>query len=126
MKYRTPLANVRGLGSAKEGTHHFWVQRLTAVALIPLGLWFLVGVVSLTGADYATAAAWIGKPLNTVLLVGLVIAVFYHAQLGLQVVVEDYIHTRWQKLTGLLILKLGLTLMGIAAVVAILRVALGG
>ncbi len=125
MKYRTPLANVRGLGSAKEGTHHFWMQRVSAVALVPLGLWFLIGLITLTGSDYDTAAEWLRSPTSTVLCIALIVATFYHAYLGMQVVLEDYIHTKGLKLFSLLFLKFACALMGTASVVAVLRVALG-
>ena len=91
-RFRTPLKSVRGLGSAKTGTEHFVHQRLTAAALVVLGIWFLVFVLSLLGSDYATAAAAVAKPWNAVPLIGLLIAMFWHAQLGMQVVLEDYIH----------------------------------
>ncbi len=125
MKYRSALSNVRGLGSAKGGTHHFWAQRVTAVALVPLGVWFLVSLISLTGSDYETAAAWLGSPLASVLTLALIVAGFYHAYLGLQVVIEDYIHNEFQKIAGLLIVKFALALMGAAAALAVLRIALG-
>ena len=86
-KMASPLARVRGLGSAKEGADHWWAQRLTAVALVPLTLWFVYSVVSLLGAGHAEAVAWASAPLNALLLVLLIATTFYHAQLGLQVVV---------------------------------------
>ena len=85
-KFRTPLGQVRGLGSAKEGSHHWWVQRLTAVALVPLSLWFVVSLISLSQADYPSVVAWLSSPLVTVLLLCLIWALFHHAQLGIQVV----------------------------------------
>ena len=125
MKYRTPLSNVRGLGSAKGGTHHFWVQRVTAVALVPLGLWFLVSLITLTSSDYNAAVAWLSSPLPTVLCLALIVATFYHAYLGMQVVLEDYIHSEGLKLVALLASKFAFALMGTASAVAVLRIALG-
>ena len=125
MNYRTPLANVRGLGSAREGTRHFWAQRVTAIALVPLGLWFMTVLLQLVGADYATATATLQSPLSTVLGLGLVLALFYHAYLGMQVVIEDYVHGHWMKLANLLILKFACLLMAAAAAVALLTIALG-
>ncbi len=90
--FRTPIKNARGLGSAKTGTEHFVHQRLTATALVALTIWFLVFVLSLIGADYVTATEAVSKPWNAVLLVGFLVAMFWHAQLGLQVILEDYIH----------------------------------
>ena len=125
MRFRSALANVRGLGSAKEGTHHFWMQRLTAIALVPLSVWFVSSLVSVSTADYTAASAWVSLPWVTVLLIALVIALFHHAQLGLQVVIEDYLHERWMKFTALIVVKLSALLLGAACVVAVLRVALG-
>ena len=92
---RTPLKRVRGLGSAKSGTHHFIVQRITALALVPLVLWTIWFALRLMHADYAQARALVHQPLNAVLAIAFVIALFWHAQLGVQVVLEDYVHTRW-------------------------------
>jgi succinate dehydrogenase / fumarate reductase membrane anchor subunit len=126
MSLRTPLGRVRGLGSAKEGVTHWWAQRLTAIALIPLILWFVVSLLSLAHADYKTAVEWVSQPLNTVLLVILLFSVFYHAQLGMQVVIEDYVHTEGAKLISLLLMKFILVLLGVSAVLAVLRIAFGG
>jgi len=126
MSLRTPLGRVRGLGSAKSGTHHFWVQRVTAVALIPLVLWFVFVVMTHTGADYATMKAWLGSPVNTVLMIALVVATFHHMQLGLQVVIEDYVHSEGTKLITLLVMKGASFLLAVAAIVAVLKVAFGG
>lgn len=105
MSLQTPLARVLGLGSAKEGAEHWWWQRLTAVALVPLGLWFVIAVITLVGAGYAEARAWVGAPLNMVLLIAFTAALLHHAQLGLQVVIEDYVHSEACKLAGLLAVK---------------------
>lgn len=121
---RSGLGRVRGLGSAKEGVQHWWAQRVTAIALVPLTLWFVASVIVLAGADHATVSAWIARPLNTVLLIALVAATFWHAALGLQVVIEDYIHTEGTKLVVLLAVKALLALVGLAGIVAVLRVAL--
>jgi succinate dehydrogenase / fumarate reductase membrane anchor subunit len=108
---RNPLQRARGLGSAKEGVGHWWTQRLTAMALVLLGIWFVVLVLGLLHADYATARAAIGKPWNALLLIVFLVAMFWHAVLGLQVVIEDYVHTRWQEV--------------VLMVLAVLRIALG-
>jgi len=105
MSLQTPLARVLGLGSAKEGVEHWWWQRLTALALVPLGIWFVIVVISLVGAGYAEARAWVSAPLNMVLLIAFAAALLHHAQLGLQVVIEDYVHNEAWKLTGLLAVK---------------------
>jgi succinate dehydrogenase / fumarate reductase membrane anchor subunit len=96
---RTPLSRARGLGSAKEGVHHFWAQRITAVALIPLVVWFAISLIMMSGADYAVVRAWIGSPLVMVLLILTIGIGLHHGQLGMQVVIEDYVHDeRWKLL----------------------------
>ncbi|MEO3435402.1 succinate dehydrogenase, hydrophobic membrane anchor protein [Inquilinus sp. CAU 1745] len=122
---RTPIALARGLGSAKEGVHHWWMQRLSAVALIPLTLWFVASIVAMAGADYAAFAAWISNPVVAILMILLVVATFYHAQLGLQVVYEDYIHTHLLKIAADVGTKLAATVLALGAVFAILKIALG-
>ncbi|MFL9582277.1 succinate dehydrogenase, hydrophobic membrane anchor protein [Stenotrophomonas sp. AB1(2024)] len=124
-KFRTPLKNVRGLGAAKTGTEHFVLQRLTATALIPLTLWFLVFVLSLINADYVTAADAVSKPWNAVLLVGFLVAMFWHAQIGLQVVLEDYIHNSLLALALQTTVKFIAVLGAIVSVFAVARIALG-
>ncbi|HEY0333155.1 MAG TPA: succinate dehydrogenase, hydrophobic membrane anchor protein [Stenotrophomonas sp.] len=124
-RFRTPLKNVRGLGTAKTGTEHFVVQRLTATALVFLSLWFIVFVLSLLGADYLTASAAVAKPWNAVLLVGFLIAMFWHAQLGLQVVLEDYIHNTLLALALQVSVKFIAVLGAIVSVFAVARIALG-
>ena len=126
MSIRTPLAHARGLGSAKSGTGHWWAQRLTAVALIPLIIWFVISLIIMTGSDHDAAIAWIGNPLTAVLLVLLIAAGFYHMQLGLQVVIEDYVHTRWMEIALLLSVKGAAILFGVTAIFAVLKIAFGG
>ncbi|SJZ91067.1 succinate dehydrogenase / fumarate reductase membrane anchor subunit [Enhydrobacter aerosaccus] len=122
---RTPLARARGLGSAKDGLGHWWAQRLTAVALIPLVVWFAISLVMLSGADYATVRAWIGSPLVMVLLILTIGIGMHHGQLGLQVVVEDYTEGAW-RLTLIVLVKFIAVLFGLSAIVAILRIGFGG
>ena len=124
-KFRTPLKNARGLGSAKSGTEHFIHQRLTATALVVLGLWFVYLLVSLVGADYATAVETVAKPWNAVLLVGLLVAMFWHAQLGLQVVLEDYIHNSLLALALQTTVKFVAVSGAIVSIFAVARIALG-
>ncbi|MEW6037304.1 MAG: succinate dehydrogenase, hydrophobic membrane anchor protein [Pseudomonadota bacterium] len=120
--YRTPLARARGLGSAREGLHDWWRQRVTAVALVPLGLWFAFSVALLPSASHAQLVAWINVPWNTLLLLSFILIVFYHTMLGLQVIIEDYVHLDWLKLAGILGVKLVISFLGLAAVYAILRI----
>ena len=123
MTMRTPLSRVRGLGSAKDGTHHWWMQRLSAVALVPLTVWFVISMISFAGADHAAVSAWLAQPLSAVLMLLLVVATFYHLQLGVQVVIEDYIHGEAAKIACLVGLKLLSFALGVAGVFAVLKVA---
>ncbi len=122
---RTPLGRVRGLGSAKEGTEHFWAQRVTAIALVPLALWFVGSLAAYTGADHATAKAWLAEPFTAVVMVLLVVTGFHHAQLGLQVVIDDYVSTEWVRVFSIIVVKLGALALGIAAIFAVLKIAFG-
>lgn len=124
-KFRTPLKNARGLGSAKSGTEHFIHQRLTATALVFLGLWFVYLLVTLVGADHATAVATVAKPWNAILLVSLLVAMFWHAQLGLQVVLEDYIHNSLLALALQTTVKFVAVAGAIVSIFAVARIALG-
>ena len=123
MSARTPIARVRGLGSAKGGTHHWWMQRVTAVALVPLTLWFVLSLIGLAGADHAAAAAWIASPATTVLMLLLIAATFHHLQLGLQVVIEDYVHGEAAKIACIMGVKFASVALAVAAGVAVLKVA---
>ena len=123
---RTPLARARGLGSARDGLKHWWAQRLTAIALIPLIVWFAISLVMLSGADYDIARAWIGSPLVMVLLILTIVVGLHHGQLGLQVVIEDYIHGDGWKLALIVAVRFVAVIFGLAAVVSILRIGFGG
>lgn len=125
MSLRTPLSRAQGLGSAKEGLHHWIWQRLTAIALIPLCLWFIIALLGMVGADYASVVAWMQSPLVTTLLILFIVMLFHHAQLGMQVIIEDYVHSHWQKLTVLVLLKFLATLAALASIIAVLKVSLG-
>ena len=121
---QTQLGRVRGLGAAKAGAHHWWAQRVTAVALIPLTLWFVVSVLSLAGHPQPDVAHWISHPLVAVLLIALILASFHHAQLGLQAVMEDYIHDEGQRLIWILVMKAVVYLLGLAALLSVLKLAI--
>jgi len=124
-EFQTPLKRARGLGAAKSGAHHWIVQRITAIALIPLVLWIVCFALRIAFTDYAQARALVHDPLNAVLLLAFVIALFWHAQLGLQVVIEDYVHTQWLEITAHLAVKFFCVLGAVACVLAIVRIALG-
>jgi succinate dehydrogenase / fumarate reductase membrane anchor subunit len=125
MSLRSPLGRVRGLWSAKEGVNHWWAQRLTALALIPLSIWFVISLLGVTGADYAAVKTWVGSPVVAGLLILLIVATFYHAYLGLQVVIEDYVHSEGWKLFSLLSVKGAAWLLAILGVVSVLVLLLG-
>ena len=120
MSRRSALGRVRGLGTAKEGVDHWWGQRLSALALIPLTLWFTGSVAFMTGAGYETVAAWVASPVVAGLLILLIVAVFYHAYLGVQVVIEDYVHHEGLKVAGLLAVKAACILLALAGVLSVL------
>jgi succinate dehydrogenase / fumarate reductase membrane anchor subunit len=122
---RTVVGRVRGLGSAKEGVSHWWAQRLTALALVPLLLWFVASVIGLIGAPYEAFRAWVRNPIDAVLLVTLIVATFHHAQLGLQVVIEDYVHFELTKLASVLIVKAAALMLGLISVWAVIKLAFG-
>ena len=126
MDLRTPLNRARGLGSAKDGLHHWWAQRLTALALIPLVVWFAISLVMLSGADYAIVRAWIGSPIVMVLLILTIGIGLHHGQLGMQVVIEDYVHSDGVKLALIIGIRFVAAFFGLAAAVAILRIGFGG
>ena len=123
---RTPLSRARGLGSAKQGVHHWWAQRITAVALIPLVVWFAISLIMLSGADYAVVRAWIGSPAVMVLLTLTIVIGLHHGQLGMQEVVGDYVHSEGLKLALIVLLRFTAVFFGLAAIVAILRIGFGG
>lgn len=125
MSLRNPLATARGLGSAKSGTGHWWAQRVSALALIPLSLWFAVSAVQLVHADYVLVIVWLHAPWTVVLLSLFLFTLFYHAYLGVQVVVEDYVHSEWLKITTLLLIKFICILFAAAGVFTALRIAFG-
>jgi len=122
MNYQTPLAKARGLGSAGVGSHEWWRQRVTAIALVPLTFWFALSVAGLPGLDHAAVLAWVKNPWNSLLLLSFIIATAHHAVLGLQVVIEDYVHTDWVKIFALLAVKLVFYFLGLAAIYATFRI----
>ena len=123
---RTPIARARGLGSGKSGTEHFWIQRVTAVVLALLVPWLIGLLVSLVGAELDAVRATIARPWNAILLAGFVVALFWHAKLGIQVVIEDYVHTRGTEITLHLLNILACTFGALASLYAIGRIALLG
>ena len=124
MSLRTPLGRVLGLGTAKDGTSHWWGQRVSAVALLLLGLWFAGWLADTPDLGHAAVVAEIGRPANSILLLLLVVTLAYHSYLGIQVVIEDYVHAAGLKLAALLLSRFAHILLAAAAVFAILKIGL--
>ena len=125
-RMRSPVGRAIGLGSAKEGVEHWWAQRITAIALVPLCLWFVSAIIGLVGVDLETVQNWVSLPLPAILLILLLIATFYHLSLGLQVVIEDYVHTELAKLGLIVVLRLLCFGFAVAGIFAVVSIALGG
>ncbi len=127
MELRSPLARVRGLGPTKEGgTGHWWAQRMTAIALVPLTIWFVISALSMVGADLAQFKNWFNGPGNAVLLILLAMAIYHHGQLGLQTIIEDYIHHEGVHFAALISVKLGAFAMAVYTIFSIVLLAFGG
>ena len=122
---RSPSARAIGLGSAKEGVRDWWAERVSATALVPLSLWFAAAIIAHSGSDYAAFIAWMGSPLAATLMILLLIALFHHTALGLQVVIEDYVHSG-AKFAAVMAVRLGSFALAVAGIIAILRIALSG
>ncbi len=125
MSLRSPLGRVLGLGTARDGTSHWWGQRVSAIALLFLGLWFAASLATMPGFDYADAVSFIGRPVNSILLLLLTVSLAYHSYLGLQVVIEDYTHAPGIKLTLLVLSRFAHVLLAVAAVFSVLKIGLG-
>jgi succinate dehydrogenase / fumarate reductase, membrane anchor subunit len=122
-RMQSPVGRVLGLGSAKEGVEHWWRQRTTALALVPLTIWFVIWVIAMAGADRAAMVAWMHNPLSAVLMIVLIVATFYHAALGLQVVIEDYVHGKGLRLATLIVMRALCVLFVVRGVLAVLTLA---
>lgn len=125
MSIRSPLSRARGLGSAKDGVQHWWVQRVSAVALVPLVIWFIYSVASMAGASYLEFGSWVRQPWVTVLLVLFIGTALYHSALGLQVVIEDYVSGEFRKIASIIAVKLACAVLGVAGIFAVLKIAFG-
>lgn len=125
MSLRSPLGRVLGLGTAKDGTSHWWAQRVSAVALLLLGLWFASFLATAPGFSHTEVVAAVGTPLNSILLLLLSVTLAYHSYLGVQVVIEDYVHAPGLKVVALLLSRFAHVLLAVAAVYAILKIGLG-
>ncbi len=116
---RSPLGGARGLGSAKTGVDHWWTQRVSAAALVPLTFWFVASLLAHLGADYTSVINWLTSPFSATLMMLYLAAIYYHAQLGLQTVIEDYVHTELTKFAMLIGLQFFNTLLAVASVVSV-------
>ena len=125
MEFRSPLGRARGLGSAHHGAVHWWRQRITAILLLPAGLWLMVSLALLPSVTTDTARAWVSEPLNALLLVTYFGAACYHAALGVQVILEDYVGTRWVRVSGVLAAKGALLAGSLVSAYAVLQITLG-
>ena len=121
----TPLAKVRGLGSAKTGTHHWWMQRVSAIANIPLVIWFVISMLGHVQSDFATISSWMQVPFVAVLMSLLVANMAYHMNLGLQIAIEDYVHGR-ARVVSMLVLDFGTVVLGVLGIFSILKISIGG
>ena len=121
---RSQLGRVRGAGSAQSGSDHWYAERVTALALLPLTLWFVFSMVRLAGASHETVIAWASRPWNTVFFLALIVMTFQHMALGLRVVLEDYVHQKWFMTAGVLATKAACWLLGLACALSVLKLAL--
>ncbi len=122
-QYATPLKKAKGLGSAHDGTHHWMMQKVTAILITPLIVWLIWSIIGLQGASYDEFRFWLAQPANAVLMIMLIVAVLYHAMLGLQVVTEDYISSEWFKLAKLIGQKIFILGLGVMCIFSILKIA---
>ncbi|MGH8134401.1 MAG: succinate dehydrogenase, hydrophobic membrane anchor protein [Steroidobacteraceae bacterium] len=126
MSLRSPLRAVLGAGPARQGVQHWWLQRLTSVALVPLSVWFAVSLLALPSLDHATVVAWMAQSWTALLLILLVLTAAWHSQLGVRVVVEDYVHGAGARTVTLVVVTFAHVLIAAAGAFAVLKVALGG
>jgi len=125
MKYRTPISRARGLGSDNDGLGHWWLQRLTAIGLIPLVMWFVISVISVAGQSHAQVVAWLSSTLNASLLSIFLVTSLYHANLGLQAVYEDYVQARWLQFSARILTGFVAVFLGVIGVFTLLRLTFG-
>lgn len=124
--YKTPLKKVKGYGSAKEGTDHFWSQRLTAIALVPLVIWLAFSIASLANMDYLAIREWLSQPFNAIVMILFLVAGFYHVRLGLQVVIEDYVSSHSTRTAAIIAVTFITAALGVTGIFSVLRIAFAG
>lgn len=125
MSLRAPLGRVLGLGTAKDGTDHWWGQRVSGIALVLLGLWFVAALVRMPSLEHGSVIEFIGRPFNSVLLSLLCLTAAYHSLLGVQVVIEDYVHAHGSKIVSLILSRFAHVFVAVISIFAILRIGLG-
>jgi len=125
MSLRAPLGRVLGLGTAKDGTDHWWGQRVSGIALVLLGLWFVGSLLVMPSLEHGIAVEFIGRPLNSVLLSLMCLTAAYHSWLGVQVVIEDYVHAHGSKIVSLILSRFAHVFVAVISIYAILRIGLG-
>ena len=123
---RSPLAKAKGLGASGEASHHFWVQRLSGLGLVALVIYICLSIAFLPESNYETVVSWLQKPFNGIMTLLCVVLSFYHAQLGLQVVIEDYVSNHSIRLTGILVVKFLSYFLMAAGAYSVIKIALGG
>jgi succinate dehydrogenase / fumarate reductase, membrane anchor subunit len=126
MNLRSPLGRARGLGSSRSGSDHYWAQRVTALALVPLVLWFVISLITVTGGDLGAVKAWLARPFNATLLLLTLLTGIWHGMLGLQVILEDYVHSALTKHFLLIFIRLIAAFLAISVAISTLKLALGG
>jgi succinate dehydrogenase / fumarate reductase, membrane anchor subunit len=126
VRLRSPLSRVLGMGAARQGVHHWWLQRLTALALVPLSIWFVVSLLTLPAYDHAAVVAWMSQSWTALLLILFVLVTAWHSQLGVRVVLEDYLHGAGGRTVMLVLVTFAHVLLAAAGVFAVLKVALRG
>ncbi len=122
----TPPGRADDPGSAHQGAGHWWAQKLTAIALVPLTIWFVPSMAMLAGKSHGAVVAWLGAPLNAMLMALLLAATFYHLWLGLEAIIEDYVHTEWRHVGTMIAMKIAVAVLALAAFFALARIAFGG
>ena len=123
---RSPLAKAKGLGASGDASHHFWIQRLTALGLIPLVIWLCFSITLLPEASYASVVSWLQAPFNAIMMTLLVIVAFQHAHLGMQVIIEDYVSCHSKRFIGILVVKFLSYFLMVVGVYSIIKITLGG
>lgn len=126
MKMQSDLGRVRGLGSAKSGSSHWWTQRVTAVANLPLGIWFIISILSGHTADYDAVREWLSSYFHSTMMILMIISVSVHFTHGLQVVIEDYVHNRKAEIVSLFLIKAVAAFLSVAAIVSVMRIVFAG